>query len=203
MTQQRMTPTCPITTWFPLRRTFWTEPPGRPFTPSPQLLVLLLFTAPAPGLVSVAPVLTKHGSATTLHSTACIRGPGVREWIGGVFLGLGSTSSLQQQESGLRSPRSPLLWTGLLSPPLHCTLPACFCLPGTRSPQCFEEPQVPAGCRSARAEYTGSYWVTPLLWLLPGKEPSPRYSGSGPAGPPHSPPSLSLQPHKTTHVRFC
>lgn len=43
MTQQLMTPTCPITTWSPLRQTFWTESPWGPLS-SPQLLVLLLFT---------------------------------------------------------------------------------------------------------------------------------------------------------------
>lgn len=42
MTQQLMTPTCPITTWSPLRRTFWTES-SRAHLLSPQLLVLLLF----------------------------------------------------------------------------------------------------------------------------------------------------------------
>lgn len=33
MTRQLMSPTCPITTWFRLRQTFWTEPPIGPSLP--------------------------------------------------------------------------------------------------------------------------------------------------------------------------
>lgn len=60
MTQQLMSPTYPITTWSPLRRTFWTESLLGPHT-APQPLtagsaLAAVGRATAPGLGQVVPL---------------------------------------------------------------------------------------------------------------------------------------------------
>lgn len=84
MTQQLMTPTCPITTWSPLRRTFWTESPWALLV-SPQLLVLLLFTGPCLSHQGPVPACTEHGSAARPRSAARARGLVFCAWVGAVL----------------------------------------------------------------------------------------------------------------------
>lgn len=144
-------------------------------------------------------MLTKRGSAATLHSAACIRGAWCSQSGSVGFLGLGPTSSLPQQESGSGVHEAHCCGQVFS---LHSTLPACFCLPGTQSPQCFEEPQVPAGCRSASTEHTGSCWVTPLCDCFLERSLLLGTVAQGQRTP-HSPPYRTSQLRKTTHVRFC
>ena len=140
MTQQLMSPTYPITTWSPSRRTFWTESLVGPHLPRP----LTAGSAPAAG----APLLPQAGVG------GCLCGDGAREpwvscqWSSGAFWSEGQPQGLPQ--AGARSPGPRMACC--FSARRHQPVSACL---GLTPHPCVGEPQVPAGHADARTDTQG------------------------------------------------
>lgn len=171
MTQQLMSPTYPITTWSPSRRTFWTESLVGPHLPRP----LTAGSAPAAG----APLLPQAGVG------GCLCGDGAREpwvscqWSSGAFWSEGRPQGLPQ--AGARSP-------GLLL--LCSTPPARLCLPGTHSPPVCG--RATSACRTRRCQDrhpgpgTSSFCCDCFLGRSPPPGAVPRMAARPPLTPHHS-----------------
>lgn len=112
MTQQLMSPTCPITTWFHLRQTFWTEPLYQAFSAS----VLDCMSSCRPLCrPPVAKAAAQPGPPRVLRLTR----PGCPESGGtGALHNHRQTPRLQQQEAMV------LQLCGAFY--LHSALPACL-----------------------------------------------------------------------------
>lgn len=180
-TQLLMLPTCPITTWCPLRLIFWTETQLDPHCPSPWSIVLLWAEAIAPGMGQVWtqwPSWLLMGPTIHPHTMR----PWYPEWSNGDSCDEGYL--LIPRSPATRSPRRPTqsaFFVGDFA--FHPSPPACFFIPGTCSP-----------CSSACRTPLGLAWYLSLLLLLPGAKQS------WPPLTPHH--SLTWQAQETFHVRL-